>query len=169
MKRTYFSLSNDSNETSRQFPCSTDATQAIFAVVPFRDSLLPRREGAWNPGGKRESPEFLSCACSEWRHFPPPPPPQKKKLGEKPYLEKDFLFGHILFRVLLHWINGDNVKGNYNAKFLEAIDFAFKKCHFTFVLRRNNCKLFMQSLPVMMVLLNLKQDLASLFATWLFL
>ena len=49
------------------------------------------------------------------------------KLGEKPYLEKDSLFGHSLFRVLLHWIHGDNVKGNYNAKFLEAIDFAFKK------------------------------------------
>ena len=47
--------------------------------------------------------------------------------------EKDSLFGHSLFRVLLHWIRGDNVKGNYNAKFLEAIDFAFKKCHFTFV------------------------------------
>ena len=61
------------------------------------------------------------------------------KLGEKPYLEKDLilfimpLFGHSLFRVLLHWIHGDNVKGNYNANFLEAIDFAFKKCHFTFV------------------------------------
>ena len=25
------------------------------------------------------------------------------------------------------------MKGNYNAKFLEAIDFVFKKCHFTFV------------------------------------
>ena len=25
------------------------------------------------------------------------------------------------------------MKGNYNAKFLEAIDFAFKKCHLTFV------------------------------------
>ena len=35
--------------------------------------------------------------------------------------------------MLLHWIYGDNVKGNYYAKFLEAIDFAFKKCHFTFV------------------------------------
>ena len=58
--------------------------------------------------------------------FPP-------KLGEKPYLEKDSLFGHSLFRVLLHWIHGDNVKGNYNAKFLEAIDLAFKKCHFSLV------------------------------------
>ena len=96
--------------------------------------------------------------------FPP-------KLGEKPYLEKDSLFGHSLFRVLLHWIHGDNVKGNYNAKFLGAIDFAFKKCHLVIPLhlRRNNCKLFMQSLPVMMVFLNLQQDLASLFATWLFL
>ena len=35
--------------------------------------------------------------------------------------------------MLLHWIHGDNVKGNYNAKFLEAIDLAFKKCHFSFV------------------------------------
>ena len=25
------------------------------------------------------------------------------------------------------------MKGNYNAKFLEAIDFALKKCHLTFV------------------------------------
>ena len=25
------------------------------------------------------------------------------------------------------------MKGNYNSKFLEAIDFAFKKCHFIFV------------------------------------
>ena len=33
--------------------------------------------------------------------------------GEKPYLEKDSLFGHSLFRVLLHWIHGNNVKGNY--------------------------------------------------------
>ena len=56
-------------------------------------------------------------------------------MGEKPYLEKDSLFGHSLFRVLLHWIYGDNVKGNYNAKFLGAIDFAFKKCNFTFVLK----------------------------------
>ena len=35
--------------------------------------------------------------------------------------------------MLLHWIHGDNVKGSYNAKFLEAIDLAFKKCHFSFV------------------------------------
>ena len=35
--------------------------------------------------------------------------------------------------MLLHWIHGDNVKGKYNAKFLEAIDLAFKKCHFSFV------------------------------------
>ena len=39
----------------------------------------------------------------------------------------------LLFCALLHWIHGDNVKGNYNAMFLETIDFAFKKCHFTFV------------------------------------
>ena len=60
-----------------------------------------------------------------------PFPPQN--WGKKPYLEKDSLFGHSLFRVLLHWIHGDNVKGNYSAKFLEEIDLAFKKCHFSFV------------------------------------
>ena len=69
--------------------------------------------------------------------FPPPPPPppkkQKTKTKKNTYLEKDSLFGHSLFQLLLHWIHGDNVKGNYNAKFLEAIDFAFKKCHSTFV------------------------------------
>ena len=27
------------------------------------------------------------------------------------------------------------MKGNYNAKFLEEIDFAFKKCYFIFVLK----------------------------------
>ena len=81
------------------------------------------------------------------------------------------LLRHSLFGVLLYMIN--NVKGNYDAKFLEAIDFAFKKATLTFNLQlslsRNNCKLFMLSLPVMMSLLNLQQDLASLFATLLFL
>ena len=42
------------------------------------------------------------------------------KLGGKPYLEKDSLFGHSLLRVLLNWIHGDKVKGNYNAEFLNA-------------------------------------------------
>ena len=63
----------------------------------------------------------------------PPHQKKKKKLGEKPHLEKDSLFSHSLFRVLLHWIHGDNVKGNYNVKFLQAIDLASKKCHFSFV------------------------------------
>ena len=36
-------------------------------------------------------------------------------------------------RFYTRYMHGDNVKGNYNAKFLEAIDFAFKKCHFTLV------------------------------------
>ena len=48
---------------------------------------------------------------------------------------------------------------------VRVIDFAFKKCHFNLGLSRNNCKLFMRSLPVMMILLKLQQDLASLFAT----
>ena len=81
--------------------------------------LEPRRE-------KRESCITCRRMLGMTPFFPP-------KLGGKPYLEKDSLFGHSLFRVLLHRIHGDNVIGNYNVKFLEAIDFAFKKCHFTFV------------------------------------
>ena len=64
----------------------------------------------------------------------------------------------------------DNLKGNFSVKFLGAIDFAFKKCHFNFVpIRWNNCKLFMQSSPVMMFLLKQQQDFASLFAALFFL
>ena len=117
--------------------------------------LGPRRE-------KRESCITCRRMLGMTPFFPP-------KLGEKPYLEKDSLFGHSLFRVLLHWIHGDNVKGNYNTKFLEAIDFAFKKCHFTFVPKAEQLQAIHAFVTVMMVLLNLQQDLASLFATWLFL
>ena len=56
----------------------------------------------------------------------------------------------------------DDVKENYDAKFLEGIDFAFKKYHLIFVaIRRKNCKLFMQSLPLMMFLLK-QQELIKL-------
>ena len=53
--------------------------------------------------------------------------------GENHIWKKIPYLGIVLFQVLLHWIHGDNVKGNYNANFLEAIDLAFKKCHFSFV------------------------------------
>ena len=55
------------------------------------------------------------------------------------------------------------MKGNYDAKFLKASDFAcLRNVTLTLCLRPNNCKLFLQSLPVAMFLLNLQQDLASL-------
>ena len=93
----------------------------------FRDSLLPRPEnGPGTQAGQERVLYYLQAHARNDAIFSP-------KTGEKPYFEKDSLFGHSLFRVLLHWIHGDNVKGNYNAKFLEAIDFAFKKFHFTFV------------------------------------
>ena len=92
---------------------------------------------------------------------PPPLPPKKRKLGEKPYLEKNSYLGIVYSECFYTTGNiADNVKGNYDTKFLEAIDFAFKK-----YLRQNNCKVFMQSLPVMMILLKLQKNLASLFAT----
>ena len=102
---------------------------------PCKMGLEPRRE-------KRES-------CITCRHM----------LGMTPFFPRNWAKNHIwkkipyLSIVLLHWIHGDNVKGNYNAKFLEAIDLAFT---LPLCLRRNNCKLFVQSLPVMMVLLNLQ-------------
>ena len=55
------------------------------------------------------------------------------------------------------------MKENYDAKFLQKIDFAFKEL--TLCLRRKNCKLLMQSLPVMMFfLLKQQEDLANLLA-----
>ena len=99
----------------------------VVNVVLFRDSLSPRPEnGPGTQAGKERVLYYLQAHARNDAIVPP-------KLGEKPYLEKDSLFGHSLFQVLLHWIHGDNVKGNNNANFLEAIDLAFKKCHFSFV------------------------------------
>ena len=95
-------------------------------LVLFRDSLLPRPENG--PGTQTGKERILYYLQAHARNDVISP----TKLG-KPSLEKYSFFGHSLFRVLLHWIYGNNVKGNYNAKFLEAIDFAFKKCYFTFV------------------------------------
>ena len=53
------------------------------------------------------------------------------------------------------------MKGNYNAKFLYDDSFRSLR-NATLPLCIRHCKLSMQSLPVMMVLLNLQQDLASL-------
>ena len=103
------------------------ARQTRQFVVLFRDSLLPRPEnGPGTQAGKERVLHYLQAHARNDAIFSP-------KTGGKIKFGKIFLIGHSLFRVLLHWINGDNVKGNYNAKFLEAIDFAFKKCHFTSV------------------------------------
>ena len=53
--------------------------------------------------------------------IPPPPPPPKK--------EKGIGYSECFYTENM----ADNVKGNYVGKFLEAIDFAFKKCNFNFV------------------------------------
>ena len=60
----------------------------------------------------------------------------------------------------------DNVKGNYDAKFLEAIYFAFKKYNFSIVSKAGQ----LQAIHAVVtgnrrLLLNLKQDLATLFST----
>ena len=121
----YKVVSINSEVASMQTLSQFDTT--VVNVVLFRDSLSPRPEnGPGTQVGKERVLYYLQAHARNDAIFPP-------KLGEKPYLEKDSLFGHTLFQVLLHWIHRDNVKGNYNAKFLEAIDLAFKKCHFSFV------------------------------------
>ena len=59
-----------------------------------------------------------------------------------------------------------NLEGNDDAKFLEAIDFAFKKCQFNFVPRAEQVQAIHAVVTGnMMFLLKQQQDLASLFAT----
>ena len=138
-------------------------TACSVLLVLFRDSLLPRPEnGPGTQAGKERVLYYLQAHARNDAIF-------SSKTGEKPYLEKDSLFGHSLFRVLLHWIHGDNVKGNYNAKVLEAIDFAFKKCHFTFVPKAEQLQAINAVVTGNDGFVNVQQDLASLFATWLFL
>ena len=83
---------------------------------------------AWNPGRKRESPVLLAGTCSERCRF-------SLKTGEKAIFGKRFLiwawFICDVF-ILKTWLV-NYLKGNYDVKFLEAIDFAFKKCQFNFV------------------------------------
>ena len=80
-----------------------------------------------NPGGKRESPVLLAGACSERRHFFP------QNWG-KNHIWKEILNLGIAYSQYFYTENmAGNLKGNYDAKFLEAIGFAFKKCQFNFV------------------------------------
>ena len=80
-----------------------------------------------NPGGKRESPVLLAGACSERRHFFPQNWGKKRIWKEIPNLG-------ITYSQYFYTENmAGNLKGNYDAKFLEAIGFAFKKCQFDFV------------------------------------
>ena len=107
---------------------SLHVAKTITNLVLFRDFLLPRPEnGPGTQAGKERVLYYLQVHARNDAIFSP------KTGGKTIFGKKDSLFGHSLFRVLLHWIHGDNVKGNYNAKFLEAIDFVFKKFHFTFV------------------------------------
>ena len=60
----------------------------------------------------------------------------------------------------------DNLKGNYDANFLEAIGFAFKKCQFNFVPKAEQ----VQAIHSVVTGNDVKQqDLASLFPTLYFL
>ena len=80
-----------------------------------------------NPGGKRESPVLLAGACSERRHFFP-------QNWEKNRIWKEIPNLVIAYLQYFYTENmAGNLKGNYDAKFLEAIGFAFKKCQFNFV------------------------------------
>ena len=99
-----------------------------------------------NPGGKIESPVLLAGACSERRHFSP-------NTGEKPYSQCFYTENM-----------AGNLKGNYDAKFLEAIGFAFKKCQFNFVPKAEQ----VQAIHAVVTGNDVKQqDLAGLFATTL--
>ena len=67
--------------------------------------------------------------------------------------------------MLLHWIHGDNVKGNYNAKFLETIDLALKKCHFSFVPKAEQLQAIHAVVTGNDGFVKPEQDLSSVFAT----
>ena len=83
----------------------------ISIIVLFRDSLLPRPEnGPGTQAGKERVLYYLQAHARNDAIFSP------KTGGKTIFGKKDSLFGYSLFRVLLHWIHGDNVKGNYNAK-----------------------------------------------------
>ena len=80
-----------------------------------------------NPGGKRESPVLLAGACLERRHFFP------QNWG-KNCIWKEFPNLGIAYSQCFYTENmAGNIRENYDAKFLEAIGFAFKKCQFNFV------------------------------------
>ena len=76
-----------------------------------------------NPGGKRESPVLLARACSKRRHFSP-------QDSGKSHIWKEIRNLGIVYSQRFYTENmAGKLKGNYYAKFLEAINFAFKKCN----------------------------------------
>ena len=80
-----------------------------------------------NPGEKRESPVLLAGACSERRHF------FLQECGKNHIWKEIPNLGRVYSRCFYAENMAGNLKGNYDARFLEAIDFAFKKCQFNFV------------------------------------
>ena len=109
-----------------------------------------------NPGGRRESPVLLAGACSERRHFFPQNWGKNRIWKEIPNLG-------IAYSQCFYTENmAGNLKGNYDAKFHEAIGFAFKKCQFNFVPKAEQ----VQAIQAVVTGNDVKQqDLASLFAT----
>ena len=82
-----------------------------------------------NPGGNRESPVLLAGACSERRHFFP------QNWGKNHIWKEIPNLGRVYSQCFYTENMAGNLKGNDDTKFLEAIDFAFKKCQFNFVPR----------------------------------
>ena len=80
-----------------------------------------------NPGGTRESPVLLAGACSGRRHFFP------QNWGKNLIWKEIPNLGIVYSQCFYAENMAGKLKENYDAKFLEAIDFAFKKCQFNFV------------------------------------
>ena len=111
-----------------------------------------------NPGGKRESPVLLAGACSERRHFFPQNWGKSRIWKEIPNL--GIAYSQCFYAKNVNMAG--YLKGNYDAKFLEAIGFAFKKCQFNFVPKAER----VQAIHAVVTGNDVKeQDLASLFAT----
>ena len=96
-------------------------------LVLFRDSLLPRPMNGPEPRReKRESCITCRRMLGTTPFFPP-------KLG-KNHIWKEIPNLGIVYSQCFYAENmAGKLKENYDAKFLEAIDFAFKKCQFNFV------------------------------------
>ena len=93
-------------------------------IVLFRDSLLPRPEiGPGTQAGKERVLNYLQAHARNDAIFSP-------KTEGKTIFGKTFLIW--AWRIPSAFTL-DNVKGNHNAKFVEATHLALKKCHFAFV------------------------------------